>query len=232
MAYPNVAWWSALKDRKRIEIGDETYELTTHNCGELIMPSGALIVCDPFAVLSKSIDFFIQVPKGQFPVVMTLADVSGRNDGSHMREAYLTLLLVENEPEVRRRIITPIHGNERANEEMGDDGSYHGFPVDAGTACFVDAEAVRECMPAEDTWERIFESESSDSWFNKMDDTQHIREGLANIKLPLAKAGENIILCHSGWGDGHYPVVGGYNSKDELVRVHIDFFVVDVDDDT
>ena len=110
---------------------------------------------------------------------------------------------------------------------MGDDGSYHGFPVDAGTACFVDNQAVRCCMPDSSDWyNEVFDNASAKSWFNRMDDPSHIRDGIANIELPLAKHGENIVVVHSGWGDGSYPVVGGYDSTGNLVRVHIDFLVV------
>jgi hypothetical protein len=59
-----------------------------------------------------------------------------------------------------------------------------------------------------------------------MDDPDHVREGIANIPLPLGKGGENIVIVHSGWGDGSYPIVGGYDADDRLVRVHIDFMVV------
>ena len=59
-----------------------------------------------------------------------------------------------------------------------------------------------------------------------MDDPAHIREGIANITLPLAKNGENLILFHSGWGDGCYPIVGSFDSKGNIVAAHIDFFVL------
>jgi hypothetical protein len=74
-------------------------------------------------------------------------------------------------------------------------------------------------------WERssIF---GPDSWFARMDDPSHIRAGIANIPLPLAAGGENIVIFHSGWGDGLYPVISGYDASDLRVRVHIDFFVV------
>ena len=103
---------------------------------------------------------------------------------------------------------------------------YFGFGVDAGTACFVDAEAVRTAMPdASDWYEDLFENGNDDCWFNLMDDPSHIREGIANIGLPLGKNGENLILFHSGWGDGFYPVVGGYDRDGKLVNVHIDLMV-------
>jgi Protein of unknown function (DUF4241) len=81
-------------------------------------------------------------------------------------------------------------------------------------------------MPADDWLGRVFDTGKPDCWFARMDDPDHIRAGIVNIPLPYATGGENIVIFHSGWGDGHFPVVGGYDASDRLIRVHIDFFVV------
>lgn len=33
------------------------------------------------------------------------------------------------------------------------------------------------------------------------------------------------MVFRSGWGDGHYPTIGGYDAGGALVAVHLDFFV-------
>ena len=87
-------------------------------------------------------------------------------------------------------------------------------------------------MPDEDTWyEGLFENSNEDCWFNQMDDNNLIRNGIANIKLPLTKNDNNLILFHSGWGDGFYPVIGGFDTAGKLVAVHTDFHVVCPPDD-
>ena len=58
-----------------------------------------------------------------------------------------------------------------------------------------------------------------------MDSAEHLVAGCANIVMPLATAGENVILSHSGWGDGLYPVVGSYDATGRLLAVHIDLQV-------
>ena len=72
----------------------------------------------------------------------------------------------------------------------------------------------------------LFENSKPECWFNRMDDPGHIRAGIANIVLPRATKGENLILFHSGYGDGHYPVVGSFDRDGKLLSAHIDFFVV------
>lgn len=227
MSYPNVRFWSAMKSDCQVQVADDqSIALSRIDCGHLSLPSGKLIACDPFTCLDRNQDTFVTVPAGKYRVVVTLADVSDAKDGSHIREAYVTLLIDESASEIHRKIISPVAGDQTAPPEMSEDGIYFGFPVDAGTACLVDCQAVATCMPEGDWYDDLFENGSPECWFNRMDDPDHVRAGIANIELPLAKKGENIIIVHSGWGDGHYPVVGGYDSNGRLVRVHIDFMVV------
>ena len=233
MRYPNTDFWGALADDLLVVLADGTsLLLSVVECGTLYLPSGKLVVSDPFARLSKQGNQYIQVPKGRYRVAVTLADVSENKDGSHMREAYATLVLDEDAREVCRKIITPVKGRKDVPPELDDEGNYFGFGVDAGTASFVDADAISKFMPDEQGWyNKIFETGKDDSWFKLMDNPDHIGAGLANIELPLAKQGENIILVHSGWGDGVYPVIGGYDRAGKLIRVHIDFQILPAEND-
>ena len=228
MAYPNVERWSALQDGCRIPAGEngKFYVLSVVDCGELVLPTGQLLACDPFAFMRSNGNPCMAVPPGRYRVIVTLADVSGAGDGSHMREAYATLLLDEAAEEASRRIVTPLYEGQ-CPPEMTVDGEYHGFPVDAGhgAASSTAGRSPPEC-PGTIGSKRSSKTIRPDCWFERMDDPRHIRAGLANVPLPLAQAGENIVIIHSGWGDGHFPVVGGYDSAGRLVRVHIDFMVV------
>ena len=227
MPYPNADFWSALKSGVRVA-GDagKPYALSVVTCGLLKLPSGQLVACDPFAGLQPKNNLFVQVPPGSYEVKVTLADVSDALDGSHIREAYATLIIDPIAQELRRRIITPLPDGKTAPPEIAADGTYYGFPVDAGTACFVDNQAIATSMPDGDWYNEVFDNGTPDSWFSLMDHSKSLRDGIANIVLPLAKNGENIVICHSGWGDGRYPVIGSYDEKDRLIAIHIDFMVV------
>lgn len=225
MIWPNNKDWHAL-DNQVVEVEEGQYKLTTIECGVLKAPSGKLICCDPFAAMDKTGNSYITIPAGEYKVVVTLADVSKEHDGSHIREAYASLLIDENSEEIIRKCLQQTSNGTPANEILRP-GEYFGFGVDAGTACFVDADSLEEGMPESSTWyEDLFENENEDCWFNLMDNPSLIRDGLANIKLPLSKQNNNLILFHTGWGDGYYPVIGGYNENGILVAIHIDFFVV------
>lgn len=55
MAYPNVDLWGALQECRRVPVKDgEFYVLSVIDCGELLMPTGQLVACDPFAYMRKS----------------------------------------------------------------------------------------------------------------------------------------------------------------------------------
>lgn len=222
--WPNNPTWSALKDSTIVQTEDGPRFLWTVECGELALPSGRLVACDPFVFLSLTDVPFIVTPRGRFPVVVTLADVSEKQDRSQIREAYASITFFSGVEAYRKAVPLAKDGQKRP-EPQGDE--FIGFAVDAGTACFVDETVIGPCMPDPQTWyPSLFENERADCWFRQMDDPAHIREGIANITLPLAKNGENLILFHSGWGDGRYPVVGSFDLADRLIAAHIDFFVV------
>ncbi len=225
MSYPNGAEWSALKSIVISNQGDQI-ELSTISCGKLNLPSGKLVTCDPFAGMTKSGNSFVQVPPGEYEVIVTLADVSSNLDGTHIREAYASLIIDKTKIESSRKFLEPTKNGEPTNQIL-QAGEFWGYGVDAGTACFADADAIEATMPEEGSWyEGLFDNGRDDCWFNQMDSKTLIRKGLANIQLP--NSDKNLILFHSGWGDGFYPVIGGYDSNNNLVAVHTDFFVVDI----
>lgn len=187
-----------------------------HDLGILHLPSGHLEASDPFVTLGKG--FVVPVPPGSYPVRLTVADVSDQQDGSHLREAYLSVVLAEGTP-ARSELLVPVGKPEPPA------GEYYGVGVDAGTVGFADASAVGTAMPDGDWYDELFDSGEPDSWFELMDSAEHLLAGAANIVMPLAQAGENVVLCHSGWGDGFYPVVGSYAADGKLLAIHIDLLV-------
>ncbi|MGF1845261.1 DUF4241 domain-containing protein [Vibrio clamense] len=229
MQYPNGSKWSALKSEVICD-GDDKVELSTIPCGKLKLPSGKLIVCDPFTGLSKSNNIFIQIIPGEYEVIVTLADVSPNLDGSHVREAYASLIIDANASENSRKLLELSLSGEPSNRPLNS-GEFFGYGVDAGTSCFADAETIEQDMPVQESWyEGLFENSDSNCWFDQMDDEKLIRNGIANILLPKDN-GNNLILFHSGWGDGFYPVVGSYDLNGVLIAVHTDFFVVQSPED-
>ncbi|MFT3887287.1 MAG: DUF4241 domain-containing protein [Arachnia sp.] len=191
--------------------------------GTLRVPSGRLEASDPFVNLGEGV--VIAIPPGDYPAAVTIVDVSDEQDGSHLRESHLSVILAEGLP-VRVAGLMP----EGATRPPAEDEA-PGVPVDAGTVGFADADAIPRCMPEDDWYDGVFDTGQDGSWFALMDDENHYIDGSANIVFPLAQAGENVVLAHSGWGDGFYPVVGTYDAAGRLLAVHIDLQLVDGEDD-
>ncbi len=195
-----------------VEDDGQVRALTVDDLGILKVPSGRVEASDPFVTLGSGVA--IEVPPGEYPVRVTIADVSDEQDGGHLREAYLSLILADGQCSIV----------ELASED--------GVCVDAGTVAFADAVAIERCMPPDENWhEDLFDDETEHSWFARMDDPDHLRSGCANIVMPLATAGENVILAHSGWGDGLYPVLRTLDAHGNTLGLHIDLLVVGQDED-
>lgn len=198
----------------------------THHVRELggvRVPSGRLEASDPFVNLGEGL--VTSVPPGDHPVRVTYADVSEAQDGSHLREAYLSVVVAEGAV-ARTAYLVP------EGQVAPPDGEVHGVPVDAGTVAFCDAGAVATGMPEGDWYEGVFDTGREDSWFALMDAPDHLVPGSANITPPRAQNGENVVLAHSGWGDGVYPLVATYDADDRLLAVHIDLLVDEEPDAT
>jgi len=193
-------------------------ELTVRELGVLRVPSGTLGAADPFVALDRPIT--VSIPPGDHRVAVTIADVSTQRDGSHLREAYLSLIISDAPPASVESVPGP--------DGPPEAGSFFGVAVDAGTVAFFDADAVEASMPGDgDSWyDDVFDTGEPGSWFDIMDSETPLGAGTANIEMPLARAGENVILAHSGWGDGFYPVLQTLDADGRLTGVHIDLQVV------
>ena len=178
----------------------DTVPLSVVDLGVLRVPSGRVEACDPFVTLGDGPVF--EVEPGDYPVRVTVADV----------EAYLSLVLADGEP---------------ASVEAAQPVRGRGIVcVDAGAVAFVDHDAVATAMPPQDDWYDVFDSGEPDSWFSLMDSPDHYRRGAANIVMPRAGAGENVVLSYSGWGDGVYPVMLTRDADGTPLGLHIDLGVV------
>jgi hypothetical protein len=187
--------------------------LSVVDCGQLWLPSGQVLYCDPFTELEIE-GPVLSVPPGRYSVRLTLADMSGQLDGSELAEAFLSLVLVEGGEEASHRpLVSQAEGKSFPN----------GVELNGDTVAVVDAEAFKRCMPPPEEWEEeVFEG-GREPWYELLDDPELIRAGVANVILPLAQQGENAILCHAALGEGNYPVVGSYDASGRLLAVHLDF---------
>lgn len=203
-----------------LTVGGRAYELSVVELGSLKVSSGLLGASDPFVSFDHPL--VTEVRPGTHPVSVTVADVSGNLDGSHVREAYLTVHFAAGTI-ARLEPVTPVD----ASATDADPDLFYGVGVDAGAVALVDVDAIRRCMPADNWHDTVFFPDVTDGWFDRLEDPEAIREGSANIVLPHATNGENVILSASGWGDGVFPLVRTYDATDNLLGVHVDLRLFD-----
>lgn len=209
---PNFA--KAFIDERTVKTEYGTNVFKTHYIGELIVPSGSIVACDPF-VFFNSVPFATQIPVGAYPVVLSVADF---NDDQ--RVAYAKLH-ISDRPAVRWEMALLPHQDASSLKE----DEFFGYPVDAGTGCFMDSEAASIFLKKFE--DEVFAGDYSYSDFviAEMEKNYVHTWDWANIKTDETNA--NLIAFTSGLGDGSYPSYFGFGIDGKITSLVTDFMVID-----
>ncbi|GAC1369105.1 MAG: DUF4241 domain-containing protein [Aquirhabdus sp.] len=199
-------------------------ELSVLELGLLNLTTGKIIVCDPLVFLEHTSPMIKEVTPGQYPVKISVAK------HTEMGERYaLAKLEITKQETVKWELAITQDVENKINELKGD--AYFGFPVDAGLGCFCDLqaqEAYSKFMnefygsnPNANIYDDYFAEQFKKNAKNQ-NDVNDIGDWL-NYSVPESK--NNIIMFHSGFGDGYYPVYWGYDANNNLTSLMIDFQV-------
>ena len=203
MGWPQQHWYALADGALVPQTLGGSARLEVVDLGLLHLPTGALGACDAFVAFEHPM-VVAHVKPGAYPVRLTRGDVRLRPDEpEHVRECYLTVLLDPDATEVRR-------------EEF--DGA---IGVDAGTVGFLDAGLMPGAADALDEEAML----GPGGWLRQLEDPKNLTENAASLVFPGHEPA-NLVASGSGWGDGIYAVVLGYDASDALVAVHIDLDVV------
>lgn len=202
--------------------GEATFPLSIVEAGTLHAPSGAVVVCDPFAYfVGLGRGLMYDIPAGDYPVRVTVAHPPAKEAVN----AYLSIVFADAEVTSVEQILPHLDLDEIP---MPGVSGYSGVSVDSGSVAVLDAAAAKAFAADTDvdTFTDYIHSDAPDGWFNLLRDPAHHRKDIANITLPDAKDAENMVLARSGWDSGLYPVIASYDRQRNLVALHIDFMVV------
>lgn len=175
--------------------------LTVHSIGTVSVPSGRLGIGDPGY---PDPDTLIQVPvtPGSYAVVVTRFDRTRLNGTPWTVNAALSVILADL-PEQRR-------GPLPTSDPSATPSDMDIVSVDGGVVTFLDRAAYEQLCE--------WDEEQLESFF--VDD-------MASRPMPwdhpLPGRPENVVGDQSGYGDGGYPVYGGFTATGQLVAVHVDF---------
>jgi Protein of unknown function (DUF4241) len=187
---------SALRDGFQ----SQDVRLVHHGLGQLMLPTGMLVACDPL-VNPDTQSFNLSLPKGSFPVFLSVAHIK-----TDQRVAFAVVRFKSTQP-VGWKMMTI--GNQ--NIESLKEGHAFGYPVDSGTGCFMDRSSSR-ILEQPDVGELMI-AELEKTYVNTW--------SWVNLNLQ----GVNIIAFSSGYGDGGYTTYAGYDSDGDLSVVVSDFDV-------
>ena len=222
------------KEKFRCKIDLESYftekkigkmEVDILDIGEVNLPTGKIIACDPLVELGEAKTYLQKTPIGKFSV--KIAVVLSKDYGN--RYACVKVEFNKNKPVVYELAIT---GNEKKMEEAEED-EFYGFCVDAGMGCIADKKSQYEYSNywnklekegADNPYDDIFEELLAES-SKKFPKYQRDMGDWANFIIPDTDL--NILIFASGWGDGYYPCYFGYDEKGELCGFYIHFIDIE-----
>ena len=193
----------ALKDKRQLD----DVPLSQQHIGDLLLPTGHLVACDPMLFGLKQEPFSRQFPRGKFPVLVSVATIAGFEF-----VAYAAIRFSKSSP-VRWDILTV--GDEDATTLR--DGEYFGYPVDTGTGCFVDYSVSRVVKPRSRGWREI-----SAKLTAEMENPEMNHLNGFNVQVGPV----NLIAFSSGYGDGIYGTFAGFDTHGNVCAVVTDFGVV------
>ncbi|SBT69157.1 Protein of unknown function (DUF4241) [Micromonospora sediminicola] len=201
----------------RFEDGTAVHVIEAHPAGEVVLPTGRLVGCDPL-VCPESDPYTVAVAPGRYPARAWVSSVRRDGDETDRRVAALEVV-VRDEP-VSRWEMAVVDGQDIG--ELGPDG-FFGYGVDAGTGTLAD----RDALAVIEDWdyeriEEVFIAGDEGSAPGPV-------PGLVDAVVD-EETGANVVAVWSGWGDGCYGTWIGRDADDRVARFVTDFMVVPVED--
>ncbi|MFC7377986.1 DUF4241 domain-containing protein [Brevundimonas sp. GCM10030266] len=196
----------------------ERYPVRTLRIGEVAIPSGQVIVADPFLMSTRDAPLTVAVPPGRYPVDVAVADT-----GAGGQRVALARLVISSEPVTRWSM--GVTAGQDVSTLKGDET--FGYGVDAGTGAFVDAG-----LPA---WlERRYPPDQVDFYEVVSQGWQDRGEALGpELGIPYGfilieeYEGRGAAMFSSGWGDGFYTTWIGYDAAGRPAALVTDFAVIE-----
>jgi hypothetical protein len=184
----------------------------------LRLPSGRLVAAEPpgnFPDGAERYAFTPTVPPGDYPVEMVMAHYTdpGNPQGNTAFEAVAAArVVVRAEPVIAWRLAL-CDGQDEA--DLAEDHIY-GYPIDGGTGAFGSPEVFDVLNRSEDAREDLLVDASfgSDEPF---------------VTYTDETTGNNLVLFHSGDGDGHYATWAGYTAEGDVACFLTDFGLLTTD---
>jgi hypothetical protein len=160
--------------------------ITVEDAGELVLPTGKLVVHDPGWLEFPDNATTFELSPGTYPVQLSVLRVPDEGGGLTVGAR----VLLRDEPVASWEMAVPTG----ENAALLGDREFYGFGVDAGMACFVDRAALESFQ---DIGDLEFEPDEA-------------------LVLANEESTATLIAFSSGYGDGAYPVWIGRTEDGEI----------------
>lgn len=181
--------------------------------GYLTIISNQICAADPFVTIGDRLPFTQAIPNGEHRVRLAVGDFPS---GGH--RVALARVDFSTKPAVRWQMAT-VAGQDISLLKPDE---IFGYGVDAGTGSFYDpkaGEAAKVLLTAEpDAWEQ---------WQTDGEASGAKVIGPYSFLLTVSLGPANIVMFHSGWGDGFYASYFGFDAAGNVTALVTDFATID-----
>lgn len=188
-----------------------TYVIEVHPVGDVVLPTGQVVGCDPVACPEDE-PFTVGVAPGRYPARAWVAVVRGEDTEADRRVAALQLV-IHDEPAVRWEMAL-VGDQELA--ALKPDG-WFGYGVDTGIGTLADPTA----LAAFEAWD---EDAVTDVFVADSPGDGPVPGHVAAVLDETT--GANVVTVWSGWGDGCYGTWIGRGADGRVTSFVTDFMVV------
>lgn len=200
------------------------YDIIVHrrSIGELVLPSGQLVTCDPLMALDSE-PFDINLGPGRYPVHLIIPEM---RDERQIAYAVITVTHTA----VRRWQVAPLPPQQETGLLQLQEEN--GYSVDNGIGAFLDKDTAsallnyHQLMMPEDNdferhlWGRIHRRRTRGAGWAIID----LRR---DLQLPFGD-GRNLVAFDAGVGNGYYTTYLGFDGDDNIASIVTDFEVLDL----
>ena len=204
-------------------------ELVEIHIGDVNLPTGRIIVSDPFFSMEQQ-PFSRTVEPDKYPVYVYMTEI----DDQHHRIAYAKIKFRTEEATKWILALTDDLTKEELDEL--DEDEFYGFPVESGLACFLDEKTNAEFTARIDELQEknpeanYYDEALAEEFKEYSGKNKFSRElGDWNDHKPNKESDNNVIMFASGWGDGYYPAYWGLNENGDTIELVIDFLINEFD---
>lgn len=223
------------KDKFRCKINLESYftsskigdiDVDVLEIGNINLPTGKIIACDPLVELETAPAFLQEAPAGIYPVKIAVVPSEKYGD----RYACVKVEFTKSKPVIYELAVV---GNEE-DMDTAEEGDIYGFSVDAGMGCVIDKKTQEAYIKY---WKHLVETKNADNPFDDLFDDlltenaekypKYQQEYGDWVNWTIPETDLNIPVFHSGWGDGYYASYFGYDENKKLCGFYILFIDVE-----